>query len=87
MPGNARNSEASPLIIHQTGWVINVVSMSRAIRDRLRSFGLRFCGMRGSVARGTADGCSLFAARHIESAQLPTTEFWVAAANLLLARR
>src|ERR1700732_4742837 len=33
---------------------INVVSMSRAIKDRLRSFGLRCCGMGASVARFTS---------------------------------
>jgi hypothetical protein len=33
---------------------INVASMSRAVRDRLRSFGLRCRGMRGSVIRCTS---------------------------------
>jgi hypothetical protein len=50
---------------------INVVSMSRAIRDRLRSFGLRCRGM-GGLRRSVyirADGYNLLAARPIESAQ------------------
>src|SRR6516164_1908384 len=54
---------------------INVVSMSRAIRDRLRSFGLRCRGMEGlrySVYI-RADGYNLLAARPIESAQEQTS--------------
>jgi hypothetical protein len=48
---------------------INVVSMSRAIRDRLRSFGLRCRGMGGSVARFTSAPMDIIlAARPIESA-------------------